>query len=51
MLDCDHVEVEFGPTEVYAWGQTPFEDPTTATTPPSIAHYTRVPYHCSAYNE
>lgn len=46
MLDCDHFEVAFGPTEVYAWGQTPFEDEPAASWPPSIARYTRVPVEC-----
>lgn len=51
MLDCDHFEVEFGPTELYAWGQTPFEDPPVATMPPSIANYTRVPFDCASRSE
>ena len=51
MLDCDHFEVVFGPTELYAWGLTPFEDEPTSTMPPSIAHYTRVPYECTTFNE
>jgi len=46
MSDCDHFEIEFGPTELYAWGQTPFEDEPVATLPPSIARYTRVPVDC-----
>ena len=46
ILDCDHFEVDFGPTGVYAWGQTPFEDEPMATWPPSIARYTRVPVDC-----
>jgi len=48
MLDCDHFEVDFGPTGVYAWGQTPFEDEPLATWPPSIARYTRVPFECES---
>lgn len=51
MLDCDHFEIEFGPTEVYAWGQTPFEDDPMATWPPSIARYTRVPVDCGSENQ
>jgi len=51
MLDCDHFEVEFEPTELYAWGQIPFEDPPAATMPPSIAHYTRVPMDCGDRTE
>ena len=43
MLDCDHNEVEFAPSEFYAWGQIPFEDEPVATSPPSIAFFTRVP--------
>ena len=46
MPDCDHLEIEFEPTELYAWGQVPFEDTPLATMPPSIAHYTRVPFDC-----
>ena len=46
MLDCDHFEIDFGETGVYAWGQTPFEDEPLATWPPSIAHYARVPFDC-----
>ncbi len=51
MLDCDHFEVDFGPTALYAWGQTPFEDIPTATWPPSIATYTRVPFDCGSETE
>lgn len=51
MLDCDHIEVDFGPTELYAWGQTPFEDDPAATWPPSIARYTRVPTECGNKTE
>jgi hypothetical protein len=46
MPDCDHLEIEFEPTELYAWCQVPFEDTPLATMPPSIAHYTRVPFDC-----
>lgn len=46
MPDCDHLEIEFEATELYAWGQVPFEDAPLATMPPSIAHYTRVPFDC-----
>lgn len=48
MLDCDHFEIIFEPTELYAWGQTPFVDQPMATMPPGIAHYTRVPLDCGA---
>jgi len=48
MLDCDHFEIDFGETGVYAWGQTPFEDQPLATWPPSIAHYVRVPFDCES---
>ena len=51
MLDCDHFEVELEPTELYAWGQIPVEDPPAATMPPSIAHYTRVPMDCGDRTE
>lgn len=44
MLDCDHIEIEFGPAEFYAWGQIPFEDEPVATGTPSISTYTRVPF-------
>ena len=43
MLDCDHNEVEFAPSEFYAWGQIPFEDEPVATSPPAIATFTRIP--------
>jgi hypothetical protein len=46
MLDCDHFEIDFGPAELYAWGQTPFKDQPMATLPPSIGSYTRVPVDC-----
>jgi hypothetical protein len=45
-VDCDHFEVEFEPTELYAWGQKPFVDSPVATLPPSIASYERVPMDC-----
>ncbi len=44
MLDCDHNEVEFAPSEFYAWGQIPFVDDPVATSPPAIAYFTRVPF-------
>ncbi len=51
MQDCDHFEIDFGQVELYAWGQTPFEDVPVATMPPSIASYTRVPFDCAVRYE
>lgn len=51
MLDCDHLEINFGEVGVYVWGQTPFEDQPLATWPPSIAHYARVPFDCENRSE
>ena len=51
MQDCDHFEIDFGQAELYAWGQTPFEDVPVATMPPSIASYTRVPFDCAVRND
>ncbi len=44
MVDCDHSEVEFAPSEFYAWGQIPFVDDPVATSPPAFATFTRVPF-------
>jgi len=51
MDDCDHLEVVMEPIGIYAWGQVPFEDDPVITMPPSIAHYTRFPLDCLAYDE
>lgn len=51
MLDCDHSEVEFAPSEFYAWGQIPFEDEPVATSPPSIAYFTKVPFEYSSQSQ
>lgn len=51
MLDCDHGEVEFAPGKFYAWGQIPFEDEPVATSPPSIAYFTRVPFENSSQSQ
>lgn len=50
LFGCDRFEIDIAPIELYAWGQSPFEDEPLATLPPSVASYERIPGPCAQHN-